>query len=342
MTPPKRKRHRQVGAGGAPWAGPPPAWVDTILTIAMVTLVGCAPPTLVTYTSYPTPDKNFELATRTVARLHTLAVGQSREEVLERMHADPVAGCVQWDWKKSDQYLRHLGLLPCARSEIIHSPYRTATVESGGVAYEVLFYYTGGTSPEGQITEAQLTPVLIKDGTLVGWGREHPLIKTLLRPTMEIATMEPQTLDAPAQGAAMRALADIYYFAFDTWALSDEVQQSLAERAEFLKQHPETALLIEGHADERGSREYNLVLGERRAQEVHRYLLRLGITNAVRIASYGKERPVCTEPDESCYEKNRRAYLVAQETKGSGRNKGVGSLFQTYVRLHKREAQSAP
>ena len=92
------------------------------ITVVLWALAGCAPPTLVTYTPYPTPAKNFELATRTVARLHTLAVGQSREEVLERMHADPVAGCVAWRWETSDQLERTLGLLPCARSETIHSP----------------------------------------------------------------------------------------------------------------------------------------------------------------------------------------------------------------------------
>src|SRR5438477_169580 len=84
-------------------------------------------------------------------------------------------------------------------------------------------------------------------------------------------------------------------------------RKSVAESATSLRQNPSVKLLIEGHCDERGTVEYNLVLGEKRAQETRRYLLTLGIANPVRVTSYGKERPVCTEHDESCYWKNRRA-----------------------------------
>lgn len=114
--------------------------------------------------------------------------------------------------------------------------------------------------------------------------------------------------------AAKRQLADIY-FAFDKWALSSEGKKNLAQSAEALKQIPAVKLLIEGHCDERGSREYNLVLGEKRAQETRRYLESLGVKNPVIVTSFGKERPVCTEHDESCYWKNRRAHLVVEEGK---------------------------
>src|SRR6266540_2793131 len=92
--------------------------------------------------------------------------------------------------------------------------------------------------------------------------------------------------------------------------------KNLAESAAALKQNPAVKILIEGHCDERGTIEYNLVLGEKRAQETRRYLLSLGISNSVGVTSYGKERPVCTEHDESCYWKNRRAHLAVEEGKG--------------------------
>lgn len=114
--------------------------------------------------------------------------------------------------------------------------------------------------------------------------------------------------------AAKRQLADIY-FAFDKWALSSEGKKNLAQSAEALKQVSNVKFLIEGHCDERGSREYNLVLGEKRAQETRRYLESLGVKNPVTVTSLGKERPVCTEHDESCYWKNRRAHLVVEEGK---------------------------
>ncbi|HEY6011036.1 MAG TPA: OmpA family protein [Nitrospirota bacterium] len=128
---------------------------------------------------------------------------------------------------------------------------------------------------------------------------------------MEIAKAQPGE-KPPA--TPRRELLDVY-FAFDKWSLSPEGKKNLAQNVDVLKQHPENKLLIEGHCDERGSREYNLVLGEKRAQETRRYLQSLGIKNPITVTSFGKERPVCTEPDESCYWKNRRAHLVVQEGK---------------------------
>ncbi|MEP6600342.1 MAG: OmpA family protein [Nitrospirota bacterium] len=104
-------------------------------------------------------------------------------------------------------------------------------------------------------------------------------------------------------------LSDIY-FPFDRWALMEEERKSLVASADFLKGHPRAHLLIEGFCDERGSRDYNLVLGEKRAKETRQFLMDLGIHNAVTIKSYGKERPVCAESVESCHWQNRRAHLM--------------------------------
>jgi len=135
--------------------------------------------------------------------------------------------------------------------------------------------------------------------------RQAPLVGKA--DTAEIAARQ-------AREAAKRELADIY-FAFDRWALSSEGMKNLAQNADFLKQNPTVKLLIEGHCDERGSREYNLVLGEKRALETRRYLESLGVKNALTVTSYGKERPVCAEHDESCYWKNRRAHLALEGAK---------------------------
>lgn len=128
-----------------------------------------------------------------------------------------------------------------------------------------------------------------------------------------MAKADPSEFEARrAREAAQRELGDVY-FEFDRWGLSPEGKKNLAQNAEILKQNSAARILIEGHCDERGSIEYNLVLGEKRAQETRRYLLTLGITNPVGVTSYGKERPVCTEHDESCYWKNRRAHLVLED-----------------------------
>src|SRR5438876_543262 len=151
----------------------------SVMGVLMV--AACSASNVATFTPYPTPDKNLDLAALTVAHLKTLTVGQSREEVLERMKADPVDGCVQWGWSTWAQIQRALGWLPCEKREVIRSPYRTQTLVQDGVNYEVLFYYTGGVDPEGMITDKQLTPVIIESGKLSGWGWEDPVAQQLLQ-----------------------------------------------------------------------------------------------------------------------------------------------------------------
>lgn len=107
---------------------------------------------------------------------------------------------------------------------------------------------------------------------------------------------------------ARRELAEVH-FAFDKWQLSDEDKKTLAEHAAYLKENPTLAITIEGHADERGSAEYNRRLGEKRAEEVRRFLADAGAKNTLTVTSYGKDRPVCTEPNETCFARNRRGHL---------------------------------
>jgi peptidoglycan-associated lipoprotein len=98
------------------------------------------------------------------------------------------------------------------------------------------------------------------------------------------------------------------YFALDSAELVAEAQSQLQREAKWLQQFPAHKLTIEGHADERGTREYNLALGERRAQAVMDYLIALGVdSKRLKTISYGKERPFCTKAEEACWSQNRRA-----------------------------------
>ncbi len=115
-----------------------------------------------------------------------------------------------------------------------------------------------------------------------------------------------------------RGFAPDVYFQYDESSLSDETRDRLARNADLLKAAPQLQLLIEGHADERGTNEYNLALGERRANATKDYLTSLGVAEArLRTLSYGEERPACTESDESCFSQNRRAHMVV-----TGRSNG--------------------
>ena len=106
-------------------------------------------------------------------------------------------------------------------------------------------------------------------------------------------------------------VGDIVYFSTDSVELSPEAQQTLANQARWLQQYSQYTITIEGHADERGTREYNIALGAKRSQAVRTYLSQHGVTAArIRTVSYGKERPVAVCNDISCWSQNRRAVTV--------------------------------
>ena len=108
-----------------------------------------------------------------------------------------------------------------------------------------------------------------------------------------------------------RGFSPDIYFNLDDSTLSDESRERLARNAELLRAQPQFMLTVEGHADERGTNEYNLALGERRANAVRDYLTSLGVDGGrMRTLSYGEERPVCTTSDEGCWSQNRRGHLV--------------------------------
>ena len=101
------------------------------------------------------------------------------------------------------------------------------------------------------------------------------------------------------------------FFDYDKADLRDDARSVLASDAEWLKKYPSIQFLIEGHCDERGTSEYNLALGDRRANAAKEYLASLGVdASRVRTVSYGKERPFCTANSESCLQENRRAHFL--------------------------------
>jgi peptidoglycan-associated lipoprotein len=108
-------------------------------------------------------------------------------------------------------------------------------------------------------------------------------------------------------GQANTELSQIVYFAFDSSSLTPEARQILTRKVEVLRKYPQVKLVIEGHCDERGTAEYNLALGERRAQASAQYLVNLGVdASRISTVSYGKERPLDPGHGESAWAKNRR------------------------------------
>jgi len=145
------------------------------------------------------------------------------------------------------------------------------------------------------------------------------------QPTAPVARTSPalaetarRTPDAATRARIDELLARIQdaYFDYDKHALRADAMKALegdsTELKNILAQYPEYKLTIEGHCDERGSAEYNVALGEARAQAAKDYLMGVGIPTAqLSTVSYGKEHPVCEGHDETCWQKNRRVHIVA-------------------------------
>ena len=127
-------------------------------------------------------------------------------------------------------------------------------------------------------------------------------------------TAAPQQPAGPAPGSQadlVASVGDRVFFDFDKFELKPDARNTVERWAGWLKKYPQVTATIEGHADERGTREYNLGLGERRATSARNYLIALGINrDRLRTISYGKERPVCSASNEACWSQNRRAVLV--------------------------------
>lgn len=177
---------------------------------------------------------------------------------------------------------------------------------------------------------------LVKTGTLVAVAAalalacspkpkpEPPPPAPAMTPTPTVVTLEPTP--APTPPPTPRSMEDDIkavsldrvssylkpaFFDYDKADLRGDARDVLASNAAWLKSHSTVAVTIEGHCDERGTAQYNLALGDRRANSAKEYLVSLGIdAGRVKTVSYGKERPFATQHDEDAWSKNRRAHFV--------------------------------
>ncbi len=123
---------------------------------------------------------------------------------------------------------------------------------------------------------------------------------------------EPKKEEAPpAYQATGVVMQEDIYFDFDKSTLTPAAQDNLLRKAEWLRENSDVTVTIEGHCDSRGTNEYNLALGDRRAESAKTFLVDLGIASQrITTISYGEERPVCEQQNEECWAKNRRDHFV--------------------------------
>lgn len=131
-------------------------------------------------------------------------------------------------------------------------------------------------------------------------------------PTAAVTSLDKDQQDSvPAYVKELQSKLKDIYFAYDKYNLSDEAKAITKNLADVLAKNSAVKVTIEGHCDERGTNEYNLALGDKRAKAVKEYLVALGVpAKRVDIISYGEEKPACTESSESCWAKNRRDHAV--------------------------------
>ena len=136
--------------------------------------------------------------------------------------------------------------------------------------------------------------------------------------TLQIAKVEPSEglhermnqMKQEELSAALAGLEDVF-FQFDSWTLTEEGKQSLQRVLGWFQQNSSSNLVIEGHADQRGTQAYNMVLAKKRAVAVHDYLSQLGVdASRLAVISYGKDKPFCQDSTEVCYQLNRRGHLL--------------------------------
>ncbi|PCJ42456.1 MAG: peptidoglycan-associated lipoprotein [Alphaproteobacteria bacterium] len=149
----------------------------------------------------------------------------------------------------------------------------------------------------GALDNAPAEPAVEKQQEVIAKPTEDVQVETVME---DPATQ--QSLDMAADNA-------LVYFGYDRYDLSSDGRSGLQAQAAWLVAHADVKVTVEGHCDERGTREYNLALGDRRANAVKNYLVALGVDpSRIHTVSYGKERPAVTGTGESVWSKNRRGY----------------------------------
>jgi peptidoglycan-associated lipoprotein len=165
----------------------------------------------------------------------------------------------------------------------------------------------GRVAPEGS---TRVTPVESTTYTISATGPGGTTEATA-RITVTVPPPPPPPKPTVSIEDLFRQNAQDGFFDFDKSDIRPDARPALSKTAEFLRNYPQVKVTIEGHCDERGSTEYNLALGDRRAQSAKQFLSSLGISaDRMTTVSYGKERPFCTEHNEECWQQNRRAHLV--------------------------------
>jgi peptidoglycan-associated lipoprotein len=165
----------------------------------------------------------------------------------------------------------------------------------------------GAVTPQGSTT---VTPGSSTTYTLTASGAGGTADATVRISVNTAAAAPPAEAPATVDELFLKEVRDAY-FDYDSAAIRSDAREALQKTADFLKAYPNVRVVIEGHCDDRGSTEYNLALGQRRANAVKEYLVSLGVpADRLNTTSWGKEKPFCSEETEACWAQNRRGHFT--------------------------------
>jgi peptidoglycan-associated lipoprotein len=165
----------------------------------------------------------------------------------------------------------------------------------------------GAVAPEGS---TKVTPSDSTTYTITASGPGGSADSTVRVTVSAPAPTQPPATNATLEEMFLKEVQDAY-FDLDKADIRSDARSALAKTADFLRNYPQVKVVVEGHCDERGSTEYNLALGDRRAAAVKQYLVSLGIgADRMSTVSYGKEKPFCMDSNEGCWQQNRRGHFV--------------------------------
>ncbi len=161
-----------------------------------------------------------------------------------------------------------------------------------------------------------LALLFVVPGLMFSVACQKKVVDATPEPVAEEEPVKEEPKEEPVVAAPVYKTPDVImqediYYDFDKSTLTPAAQDNLLRKAEWLRENPDATVTIEGHCDERGTNEYNLALGDRRAESAKAFLADLGIdASRLTTISYGEERPVCPQSDEECWAKNRRSHFI--------------------------------
>jgi peptidoglycan-associated lipoprotein len=270
----------------------------SLLSLSLVGLTGCGDKRIHVATLSGTPG---EKTSSSISGTDTSGLPETSVEESSLTGQGSLPEEVRADAVQPGETTEAGSLTPLANGSAISTQSSSSTMNGSPQDYAEAFPFTAPAAFQDDLSSPQVGMEPIPDSFQVAKAEPSDMLRE------QLDKMKEEELAAAAAG-----LEDVF-FQFDSWSLTAEAKESLERDLKWLTTELSSLLVIEGHADQRGTQAYNMVLGKRRAMAVRDYLSQLGVDSSrLSIISYGKDKPFCQDLTEVCYQLNRRGHLLVQ------------------------------